>query len=60
MLEPNISPYACEPRLLTLCDRAQTRLYLRTQRTLVRVEYVQQKIIWPREIKHKISTLIPC
>jgi hypothetical protein len=50
MLYSNIPPPACEPWLLTLPAPAQARPCLRTQQTLVRVEYAQQKITWRGEL----------
>jgi hypothetical protein len=60
MLYSNIPPPACEPRLLALPAPAQAWPCLWAQRTLVRVEYVQQKNAWPGEIELNTSALVPC
>jgi hypothetical protein len=58
--QSNIPPPMCEPWLLALPAPDQARPWLRAQRTLVRVEYVQWKIVWPVEIEPKTSALVPC
>jgi hypothetical protein len=60
MLLFNIPPPTCESRLLALPAPAQAWPCLRAQRTLLMVEYAQQKITWPERIEPKNSALVSC